>query len=86
MHKQYEFSKQTILNDESLTENEKSEAIRIITKTYDLNKLIFNEGTKRICENSEGYLWYGIVDNGSVSASTITWKDLEKAQIKIMEE
>ncbi|PKY50610.1 hypothetical protein RhiirA4_467171, partial [Rhizophagus irregularis] len=50
-HKQYEFRKQTILDDESLTENEKSEAIRIITKTYDLNKLLFNEGTKRICEN-----------------------------------
>ena len=25
-------------------------------------------------------------DNGSVSASNITWKDIEKAQIKIMEE
>lgn len=25
-------------------------------------------------------------DNGSVSASTITWKDIEKARIKIMEE
>ncbi|CAB4418065.1 unnamed protein product [Rhizophagus irregularis] len=50
-HKAYEFSKQTILDDELLTENEKSEAIRIITKTYDYNKFIFNEGTKRICEN-----------------------------------
>ncbi|POG59843.1 kinase-like domain-containing protein [Rhizophagus irregularis DAOM 181602=DAOM 197198] len=51
IHKQHEFRKQTILADESLTENEKSEAIRIITKTYDKNKLTFNEGTKRICEN-----------------------------------
>lgn len=25
-------------------------------------------------------------DNGSISASTITWKDIEKALIKIMEE
>ena len=50
-HKTYEFQKQTILDDESLTENEKSEAIRIITKNYDYNKLLLNEGTKRICEN-----------------------------------
>ncbi|GBB86464.1 hypothetical protein RclHR1_01290008 [Rhizophagus clarus] len=51
IHKEYEFKKKTLLDDESLTENEKSEAISIITKTYDLNKLIFNSGTKRICEN-----------------------------------
>ncbi|GET57245.1 kinase-like domain-containing protein [Rhizophagus irregularis DAOM 181602=DAOM 197198] len=50
-HKRYEFQKQTLLADESLTENEKSEAITIITRTYDHNKLIFNSGTKRICEN-----------------------------------
>ncbi|EXX69544.1 Sps1p [Rhizophagus irregularis DAOM 197198w] len=50
-HKAYEFSKQTILDDESLTENEKSEAIGIITINYDYNKLLLNEGTKRICEN-----------------------------------
>ena len=46
----YELRKQILLDDESLTENEKSEAIIIITKTYDYNKLLFNEGTKRICE------------------------------------
>ncbi|EXX68500.1 Sps1p [Rhizophagus irregularis DAOM 197198w] len=50
-HKAYEFRKQTILDNESLTENEKSEAIRILTQNYDLNKLTLNEGTKRICEN-----------------------------------
>ncbi|CAB4420781.1 unnamed protein product [Rhizophagus irregularis] len=50
-HKSYEFQKQTILDDESLTENGKFEAIRIITKNYDYSKLILNEGTKRICEN-----------------------------------
>ncbi|GET00448.1 kinase-like domain-containing protein [Rhizophagus clarus] len=32
MHKRHEFRKQIILNDESLTENEKSEAIKIISK------------------------------------------------------
>ncbi|EXX57014.1 kinase-like domain-containing protein [Rhizophagus irregularis DAOM 181602=DAOM 197198] len=51
IQKQYEFRKQILLDDESLTENEKSEAIIIIAKNYDLNKLTFNEGTKRICEN-----------------------------------
>ncbi|PKC58395.1 kinase-like protein [Rhizophagus irregularis] len=51
IHKQYEFRKQILLDDESLTENEKSEAIKIITEIHDLNKLTFNEGTKRICEN-----------------------------------
>ncbi|CAB4444283.1 unnamed protein product [Rhizophagus irregularis] len=51
MLKRHEFRKQTILNDESLTENEKSEAIKIITLIYDYNKLRFNKGTKRICEN-----------------------------------
>ncbi|POG83050.1 hypothetical protein GLOIN_2v1469541 [Rhizophagus irregularis DAOM 181602=DAOM 197198] len=51
IHKEYEFKKQTILADESLTENEKSEAINILTISYDGDKLIINEGTKRICEN-----------------------------------
>jgi hypothetical protein len=51
IHKQYEFIKQTILVDESLTENEKSEAIKILTKWYDEDKIRINEGTKRICEN-----------------------------------
>ena len=51
VHKKYEFRRQTIQEDESLTEDEKAEAMKIINRTYDLNKLIFNEGTKRICEN-----------------------------------
>jgi hypothetical protein len=51
IHKQYEFRKQTILTDESLTENEKSGAIKIITITYYEAKIIYNEGEKRICEN-----------------------------------
>jgi hypothetical protein len=51
IHKRYEFKKQTIFTDESLTENEKSEAIKIITKTYDNAKILFNKGTTRICEN-----------------------------------
>jgi hypothetical protein len=50
-HKQYDFRKQTILADESLTEKEKTEAVRIITVCYDQDKLILNDGIKRICEN-----------------------------------
>ncbi|GES75091.1 kinase-like domain-containing protein [Rhizophagus clarus] len=51
IHKRYEFKKQTILSDESLTEKEKSEAIGLLTKTYDADKIRLNEGTKRICED-----------------------------------
>ena len=50
-HKRYEFRKQTVLADKSLTNDEKTEAIRLLTRDYDRNKIIDNEGTKRICEN-----------------------------------
>ncbi|POG83009.1 kinase-like domain-containing protein [Rhizophagus irregularis DAOM 181602=DAOM 197198] len=50
-HKEYEFKKQTIIDDESLTDDEKSEAIEILTGYYDECKIVNNEGTKRICEN-----------------------------------
>ncbi|EXX60717.1 Kcc4p [Rhizophagus irregularis DAOM 197198w] len=49
--KRFEFVKQTILDDESLTKNEKWEAIKIITNDYDYIKVKTNEGTKRLCEN-----------------------------------
>ena len=51
IHKRYEFHKQTILADKSLTNDEKTEAIRLLTKNYDRDKVNNNEGTKRICEN-----------------------------------
>ena len=51
MHKQHEFVKQTVLADKSLTEDERAKAIKIVTQTYDRDKLLFNSGTKRICEN-----------------------------------
>src|SRR5881227_75435 len=51
--KRSEFSQQIILADESLTNDEKSEAIRILIKDFDYAKIIFNEGTKRICENCQ---------------------------------
>src|ERR1700722_1653770 len=50
-HKQHEFKKQTVLTDESLTKDEKTEAIRYLNKVYDRDKIIRNEGTRRICEN-----------------------------------
>jgi hypothetical protein len=50
-HKQYEFRKQTILDDNSLTEEEKTEAVRLNNKDYDRNKIIYDSGTRRICEN-----------------------------------
>src|ERR1044072_4192103 len=51
MHKQFEFQQQIILADKSLTKDEKTEAIKISNQTYDRNKVKFNSGTKRICEN-----------------------------------
>jgi hypothetical protein len=50
-HKRHEFQKQTILADKLLTDDEKAEAIKKLTETYDRDKIINNSGTKRICEN-----------------------------------
>ena len=51
IHKQHEFKKQTVLTDRSLTEDLKTIIIREFDKVYDRNKVMLNEGTKRICEN-----------------------------------
>ena len=51
LHKRHEFRQQTILADESLTKDEKTDALRILNETYDYSKVLFNEGEKRICEN-----------------------------------
>ncbi|CAB4438149.1 unnamed protein product [Rhizophagus irregularis] len=51
IHKQFEFHKQTILADKILTNDEKTEAMRYLTKNYDRNKVRDNDGTRRICEN-----------------------------------
>ena len=51
--KQHEFRSQIILADESLTKDEKSEAIKKSNKNFDLLKILYNEGTKRICENCQ---------------------------------
>src|SRR6266536_3049772 len=50
-HKPYEFRGKAILNDNSLTEEEKTEAIRLNNKDYDRDKIFYNSGTRRICEN-----------------------------------
>ncbi|CAB4436710.1 unnamed protein product [Rhizophagus irregularis] len=51
MHKRFEYQKQTVLADKILTNDEKTYAIRWLTKDYDRDKVIFNSGAKRICEN-----------------------------------
>src|SRR5581483_2939369 len=50
-HKIYEFKKQTIFADESLTKDDKTVIIRDLNKVYDRDKIIYNEGTRRICKN-----------------------------------
>src|SRR5581483_4203559 len=50
-HKRHEFQQQTIRADNSLTEDEKAEAIKVLNKIYDSNKILLNKGTRRICEN-----------------------------------
>jgi hypothetical protein len=51
LHSQTEFKRQKIFADNSLTEDEKAEAIRLINKSYDRDKVIFNSGVRRVCEN-----------------------------------
>ncbi|GBC04129.1 hypothetical protein RclHR1_05520017 [Rhizophagus clarus] len=53
MDEQYRASKQTVLADESLTEDEKSKVIKMLNIDYDDYKVHFNKGTKRICENCQ---------------------------------
>ncbi|GES78395.1 kinase-like domain-containing protein [Rhizophagus clarus] len=51
LDKRFEFRKKIIRADKSLTENEKSYAMEELNKDFDYHKVLFNEGTKRICEN-----------------------------------
>src|ERR1043165_9856653 len=53
IEKQHEFKQQIILADESLTKDEKSEAIKYLNNDFDKFKIQYNEGTKRICENCQ---------------------------------
>ncbi|POG74133.1 kinase-like domain-containing protein [Rhizophagus irregularis DAOM 181602=DAOM 197198] len=51
IHKRHEFKKQIILADNSLTNDEKTYSIKDLNKTYDRNKITYNSGTRRTCEN-----------------------------------
>jgi hypothetical protein len=51
LHEGYEFMRQTILADDSLTEEEKTEAIRLCNKNHDRDKIRYNSGTRTTCEN-----------------------------------
>ncbi|PKY33760.1 hypothetical protein RhiirB3_452927 [Rhizophagus irregularis] len=51
IHKRFKFQQQTLLADKILTSEEKTEAIRDLTENYDRNKIFYNDGTRRICEN-----------------------------------
>ncbi|RIA81860.1 hypothetical protein C1645_836269, partial [Glomus cerebriforme] len=53
MEKQYEITKQSIIDNESLTNDEKSKVIKYLNKTLDCDKILLNEGKKRICENCQ---------------------------------
>ncbi|GBB92094.1 hypothetical protein RclHR1_19610002 [Rhizophagus clarus] len=53
LDKQYEFQKKTILADVTLTDNEKSEAMKALLRSYDLGKITYNVGKRRICENCD---------------------------------
>jgi hypothetical protein len=50
---QHLFRQKLILEDKTLTKDEKSEMIKRLDEGYDYLKLLFNEGTKRLCENCE---------------------------------
>ena len=52
-HKHHEFKKKTVFADESLTNDEKTYAIRRLNKDYDRVKIFYNEGTRRVCENCD---------------------------------
>ncbi len=47
--KRFELRQETILADESLTNDEKSEAIKELIDIYDENKVTLNLGMKRVC-------------------------------------
>src|SRR5438270_11846666 len=51
--KRFEFRLETVLADEFLTEDEKSEAVILLNEYYDRYKILYNEGKKRVCENCQ---------------------------------
>ncbi|GBB83237.1 hypothetical protein RclHR1_00100041 [Rhizophagus clarus] len=53
LNEQHQFRKKIILDDKTLTKDEKSVTIKRLEEGYDYLKILFNEGTKRLCENCE---------------------------------
>jgi hypothetical protein len=53
IEKSHKSKKQIILTDESLTKDEKSFANNYFNLCFDNEKLLFNKGTKRICEDCQ---------------------------------
>jgi hypothetical protein len=51
LNKRHEFRKSVINEDESLTQDEKTEVTAMLSKRYDYDKIIYTEGDKRVCEN-----------------------------------
>jgi hypothetical protein len=51
IHKRFISRKKILLYDESLTDDERTEAIKMIKKTYDRDKVREKSGNKRTCEN-----------------------------------
>jgi hypothetical protein len=49
--KRYEFRKKIIHDDESLSKDEKEWVAKMMAKDYNRNKIRFNKGTKRPCNN-----------------------------------
>src|SRR6266516_1543208 len=51
--KKIEFIKQIIRDDNTLATNEKTKAIKILTKDLDYYKILYNEGEKGFCVNCQ---------------------------------
>jgi hypothetical protein len=51
INKQFQYRRQSVLTDESLTKDERLFAARMVDRIYDGDKILYNTGTKRICED-----------------------------------
>ena len=50
LDKRHDFRRKTIYSDTTLTDDEKEKAIKILDRRHDYDKIISNEGAKRVCE------------------------------------
>ena len=63
IHKQHEFTKQTVLADKYLTNDEKTEAIRLLTVNYDQNKFFTMKGQKESVKIVTKNVWLHYIVN-----------------------